>query len=281
MTTPFLVAVAPNGARKQKADHANVPLTGAESAKVAAACFEAGAGMLHLHVRDDDGGHLLDADAYIEATKAVRKEVGPDMVIQITTEAVGKYSAAEQMAVVRATKPEAVSMAVKELVPDSESESTAAAFFAELNRDQVLAQYILYSPEDWHRYKDLVARGIIPDDTHSVLFVLGRYSKILTSQPSELIPFIQQDGVNTAAWMVCAFGSGEGPTAATAASLGGHMRVGMENNLWLADGTKIEHNHDLVSQAAAAAKLCARPLARSQAARDVLAGRIRSETDYA
>ena len=52
------------------------------------------------------------------------------MVIQVTTEAVGRYSPAEQMATVRALRPEAVSLALRELVPDAASEPDARAFFS-------------------------------------------------------------------------------------------------------------------------------------------------------
>ncbi|TIX74974.1 MAG: 3-keto-5-aminohexanoate cleavage protein, partial [Mesorhizobium sp.] len=69
----------------------------------AAACLEAGAAMIHAHVRDRDGRHLLDAHAYRETTKAIRDAVGERLIIQITSEAVGRYQPAEQMAVVRAT----------------------------------------------------------------------------------------------------------------------------------------------------------------------------------
>ncbi|MGB1244689.1 MAG: 3-keto-5-aminohexanoate cleavage protein, partial [Porticoccaceae bacterium] len=87
-----MIAVAPNGARKQKDDHPALPISPAELTETAVQCRDAGACMIHLHVRDAGGGHSLDVDAYRLATTAVRDAVGPDMVIQITTEAVGIYT---------------------------------------------------------------------------------------------------------------------------------------------------------------------------------------------
>ena len=81
-----MIAVAPNGARKQKADHPALPLSSAELAETAMQCRDAGACMIHLHVRDARGRHSLDTDAYRQAITAVRDAVGPDMIIQITTE---------------------------------------------------------------------------------------------------------------------------------------------------------------------------------------------------
>src|SRR5690349_21553775 len=113
------IMVAPNGARKGRADHPNLPITPDELANEAFACQQAGAGAIHLHVRDDQEKHTLDAARYRAATDAVMKRVGPEMVVQITTEAVGMFSSQQQIDVVRAAHPEAVSIAPKELVPDA------------------------------------------------------------------------------------------------------------------------------------------------------------------
>ena len=83
--------VAPNGARKVKKDHPEVPLTIQETVEVARNCYEAGAGAIHLHVRNEKGEHVLDAGLYKEALKELEFQV-PKMHIQVTTEAVGKYS---------------------------------------------------------------------------------------------------------------------------------------------------------------------------------------------
>ena len=98
---PVLLAVAPNGARKTKADHPEIPITPDEIAQAAAACAEAGASMIHLHVRDNDDKHTLDPDAYRSAIAAIRRETGDRLVIQATSEAVGIYAPDQQMAMVR------------------------------------------------------------------------------------------------------------------------------------------------------------------------------------
>ena len=70
-----------------------LPITPDEIAREAARCAEAGASLLHLHVRDDEGRHSLDAGRYRETIAAVRQSVGDALVIQITTEAVGPLRA--------------------------------------------------------------------------------------------------------------------------------------------------------------------------------------------
>ena len=53
--------VAPNGARRLKKDHPAVPLTINETVETAKACYKEGAEAIHLHVRDKNGQHVLDA----------------------------------------------------------------------------------------------------------------------------------------------------------------------------------------------------------------------------
>ena len=94
MTLPCLLMVAPNGARRLHADHPAIPLTPEALARDAVACRDAGAAMMHLHVREPDGSHLLDAGAYREATAAIRGAVGDDLLLQVTSEAAGRYGQA-------------------------------------------------------------------------------------------------------------------------------------------------------------------------------------------
>src|SRR5687767_12410222 len=110
---PVAIAVAPNGGRRSKADHPALPVTAKEIAATASACLEAGASMIHTHIRGRDGSHLLDADAYRSTIAAIRAAVGDRLVVQITSEALGIYKSAEQMAVVRDVRPEAVSLALR------------------------------------------------------------------------------------------------------------------------------------------------------------------------
>ena len=143
--TPLVLAVAPNGARKSKNDHPALPMTAPEIARCAAECVEAGATMIHLHVRNRQGRHILDAGAYREAITAVRREVGERLVIQVTTEAIGLYRPEQQMSVVRDLHPEAVSLSLGELLPDPTHEKPAAEFLTWLRDEGILSQFILYS----------------------------------------------------------------------------------------------------------------------------------------
>jgi uncharacterized protein (DUF849 family) len=240
------IAIAPNGGRKTRADHPALPLAPAELAATAAECLEAGAAMIHVHVRDADGRHLLDADAYRAATAAIHGAVGDRLVVQITSEALGIYRPEEQMRVVRETRPEAVSLALREYLGDGGDEMAFADFLAWLAREKVMPQIILYDAEDARRLGALRAKGALPWENVPVLYVLGRYTKTQQSAPADLLPFLAPAAPRFGSWMVCAFGRDEAACVSAAALLGGHARVGFENNLLLPDGSTATSNADLV-----------------------------------
>ena len=176
-SSPLILTVAPNGAYKTHAQHPAVPMTPETLALTARACLDVGVAMLHMHVRKPDGAHSLEAEDYLAATAAVRKAVGQEMVIQITTEAAQVYAPPAQMAVVHAVKPEAVSVGM------------------------------------------------------------------------------------------CAFGAQEHACAIAAAALGGHARIGFENNLLLRDGTIAPNNTALAQQVVEGARALNRPLATAHQVR--------------
>ena len=271
MPGPLVIAVAPNGARRTKVDHPSLPITSAELADCAAACAEAGASMIHLHVRDAAQQHSLDPKLYRAALASVRSAIADRMVVQVTTEAVGRYSPAEQMAVVRDLMPEAISLAVRELLPEGEPENEVAAFLVELEKAGTLVQYILYSVEELKRYRDLVRRGVVPNRKSSVLFVLGRYSKDQRSTPEDLLPFLELDA-RPHSWMCCAFGPRETDCMLAAAVFGGHARIGFENNLYLPDGTIAPDNATLVRALSVCAAASGRRPAKVDEARRILSG---------
>jgi 3-keto-5-aminohexanoate cleavage enzyme len=269
--TPLVLMVAPNGARRTKIDHPELPITPQQLAAEAARCMAAGATALHLHVRDDEGLHSLDPDRYRAAMDAIRAEIGEAMVIQITTEAVGRYHYEEQMAVVRQVRPEAVSLALTELIPDDDALDGAADFLGWLRRERIAPQYILYSPTEVVRFHDLRRRGVIPQERPFAIFVLGRYATPSQAvHPRDLLPYLKAHDMNFP-WAVCAFGAVESACVLTAAGLEGHARVGFENNLWRADGQLASSNAELVQQVATGVGLLGRQLADIGATRSFLA----------
>jgi 3-keto-5-aminohexanoate cleavage enzyme len=260
---PLILTVAPNGAYKQLADHPAVPITAATLAETAKACRDAGAGMLHMHIREPDGRHSLDAEGYREALRVVHAAVGDSMVLQVTSEAAGRYQAPAQIAMVRELRPEAISIGLREIDKPEIGEAGLQDFFGWLARERVMVQIIIYEVADLRRWQSLRQRGLVPDAPWFLLFVLGRYTAGQTSDPLDLLPFLAaHDGGEP--WAVCAFGATENSCITAAAALGGHARVGFENNLFCKDGSRAPDNRALVLQAAEAAAALGRPLASAE-----------------
>ena len=188
--TPLILTVAPNGAYKQASDHPAVPVTAAQLARDAKTCLDAGAAMLHLHIRDARGHHSLDVAGYREALRVVHSAVGTALVLQVTSEAAKVYCAPAQIAMVRALRPEAVSVALRELDQPEIGAAGLADFFGWLARERVMTQVILYDSADLARWQALRADGTVPDAPWFLLFVLGRYSVGQVSSPLDLLPFV-------------------------------------------------------------------------------------------
>jgi len=245
-----VLAVAPNGGRKTKADHPALPLTPSELARDAAECLERGASMIHLHVRDAEGRHCLDPEVYRAAIASICREVGDRLVLQITSESLGLYSPAEQRAAVVRTNPEAVSLALRELAPGPADEKDFGGFLSKLKQMRIHPQIILYTPAEAERLGAMVKAGLIPFDKLSVLYVLGRFALTRTALPRDLLPFLASEAPRFDPWSACAFGRRETACVTAAALLGGHARVGFENNLALPDGARAGSNAELVGAAA-------------------------------
>jgi len=266
--SPAVLCVAPNGARRGRADHAAIPLAPHELARDAMACREAGASVIHLHVRDDEGRHCLDAARYRVAMSHIEAAVGDEMLIQVTTEAVGIYTAAQQMALVRELRPAATSVALRELAPDESAVAEAARFFAWARSERIALQFIVYSPEEARRLARLAGDGVLAVDAPNTLFVLGRYTEGQQSDARDLVDFLN-GWPDDWPWSVCAFGVAEAQCMAAAIGLGGHARVGFENNLQRPDGSLAGANADLVANARAIVAATGRPLASADEARRV------------
>jgi len=250
MTPLPRIMVAPNGARRTKADHPALPVTIPEIVACAAPCHAAGADGLHAHVRDAEGGHVLDAGLYAELLAELARVV-PAMQVQVTTEAVGRYAPDEQRRLVETLRPPAVSIALREIMAESDARITAR-FFHFCAEVGIAVQHILYDADEVDRLASLVRDGTVPADGLQLIHVLGRYTPGQVSSPADLAaPVARLAATGLAAdWAVCAFGPAETAILAEACRLGGKARIGFENNLLNADGSVARDNAERVTELA-------------------------------
>jgi uncharacterized protein (DUF849 family) len=262
MITLPQIMVAPNGARRGKSDHPGLPITHDEIVATAVACWAAGAGAIHVHVRDAAGNHVLDAERYRRVTAAIHEQA-PGMIVQVTTEAMGRYSPAQQIALVRQVRPEAVSIALREICPPGTDPTAALALFEWCRGEAIAVQHILYSPDDVLRLGELLDLSA-SSDRPGVLFVLGQYVDAIDARPQDIEDWLKVSGqvLMRPDWMVCAFGTQELACLEEALGLGGKIRVGFENNIAEPDGRLVQSNASQVARVKAMAdQIGGRPLA--------------------
>jgi uncharacterized protein (DUF849 family) len=259
MSRPTIIMAAPNGARKVKTDHPQLPVSIDETIAAAKACHAEGASILHAHVRGDQGEHVLDVARYKTLLAGLREQV-PDMLVQVTTEAVGIYSPQQQYDVVFGVGPDFVSVGLREMLADDSpaAHQLARDFYHRAQAENIYVQHILYDANDITRMRSAMKAGIVPSRAPHVLLVLGRYSVDFQSDPSELVPLLGDGLPDMASWSICAFGYKEYDVMMAAVAAGGHCRVGFENNLYLKNGQMAPDNAALIRQLSASVRSATR-----------------------
>ncbi|WP_294223851.1 3-keto-5-aminohexanoate cleavage protein [uncultured Shimia sp.] len=240
---PLKVTVAPNGARKTKTDHPNLPVSIEDIAYTARQCSAAGAHELHLHIRDGKGQHTLDPARYREAISAV-SEAAPDMQIQITTEAAGLFDVAEQFETLKQLVPSAASVSVREMARD---DTVSRQLYAFAHEAGVSIQHILYDARDIAQYRAWLSDAAIASTQRDVLLVTGQYNPPKPAKVEELSPLLTALAGEMSSWTVCAFGESEQAVMQSVIRQGGHVRVGFENNVHRSDGQLLKDNAESVS----------------------------------
>ena len=240
--------VAPNGARPMKKDHPAVPITIFETAETAKACFDAGADGIHFHMRDQKGQHILDSGLCKEALSELQKKV-PKMHLQVTTEAVGRYSPDAMRKLAYDVVPPGISIGIREMIPSRVPSAEDINLYKNLTEAGTKIQHICYEPKDIDLLSELLSLANIPTNGTWCMFVIGHYSGKV-SNPENIPPFLdklKKHNIN-ADWAVCAFAKEELSCLKMSIKLGGKIRVGFENSILMPDG-KIALNNESKVQA--------------------------------
>ncbi len=242
--TPIMIA--PTGARLTRQDHPNLPVTVEQSIECALECRATGAHALHAHVRDSQQKHCLSVPMYTELLALAQKRCGDDFPVQITTEAFGQYEASEQIDLLKQLRPRFASVAVREIIRQPGDEKAAGQFYQWCSEEHIGIQHILYSEADLDSFISLKNRGIIPENHHAVLMVLGRYTDAMVADVDGADAIIESLNNSRLHWMMCAFGITETECLRKAALAGGAIRIGFENNQQNTDGSIAKSNAERV-----------------------------------
>jgi 3-keto-5-aminohexanoate cleavage enzyme len=272
MSTPMVITAAMVGAETTREQNPNLPITAEEIAEDAARCREAGAAMVHLHVRTADGKPSQDAELFRAAIRAIRKRT--DVLIQTST------GGAVGMTVDQRCGPLTLT---GEDRPDMATLTTGTVNFGEevfwnprpLVRDIAKRiRAIGLRPElecfdvgmiDEARY--LAKEGLVDLPAHFD-FVLGVPG---TLQPRpEVLDLMIASLPEGSTWTVAGVGRHQLPYVDEAAKRGGNARVGLEDNIYVSKGVLAKGNWELVAEAAKRARANGREPATPEQARKLL-----------
>jgi uncharacterized protein (DUF849 family) len=251
---PLIINLAATGMVPTKADNPSVPITPEEIAADCRACIDAGASIVHLHARDADGRPTHRADVYGEVIARVRA-VAPDVVICVSTSGRAGRTAAERAEVLNLDgplKPDMASLTLGSLnfprqasVTDPETIRILAERMAERSIVPELEVFDL-GMLDYAQY--LIERGVLraPLYFNMMLGSLGT----LAATPLHLA-LLAEKVPPGAVWAAAGIGRFQLRANALAVAMGGHVRVGLEDNLYL-DAAKTQRatNLDLVRRVA-------------------------------
>ncbi|HOL16706.1 MAG TPA: 3-keto-5-aminohexanoate cleavage protein [Bacillota bacterium] len=264
----LIITAALTGAEVTRADNPNLPITPAEIAQAAYECYEAGASIVHLHVRHADGTPTQDGAVYKETIERIKEKC--DIIIQVSTGGAVGMSAEERLQPVY-LKPEMASLSTGSvnfgnnvfLNPPAYLEQFARA----MQEHGVKPEIEVFDVGMINNALQLVKRGLLKEPLHFD-FVMGVPGGIPATIKNllHLVESIPQGST----WSVAGVGRAELTLATAAVLLGGHVRVGFEDNIYFAKGVLAESNAQLVERVVQIARIHYRDIATPQEARRIL-----------
>ena len=266
-----LITVAPTGAESSKADVPQLPTTLDELVETAVRCEAAGASMIHLHIRDADHAPTLDAGLLRASVNAVREAT--DLVVQLSTGG-SVHDPLDQRLTVLDAEPDSCSLTCGTTNFGDDVFLNPWPFMVELYRQsierEVVPEFELFDLGHVAALRRLLDQEGLPfgGKVH-VDFVTGVPGG-MPGTPAALLAAVALLPAPVTSWSATGIGRSHLPIAATSLSAGGHLRVGMEDNLVYARGRAVQHNDELVLRAAELATLMQRPPMTTTEARDLL-----------
>lgn len=268
---PLIISAALTGAVPSQAKYPTLPTQPLEIAEQALLCAELGASVVHLHTRDEDGNQTQDLDRLLAAVEAIRAE-NSELIICATTTSRGAGSLQERTTGLRLPEhllPDMASLTLGSYnTPFGVNVNPAHEIEALLNEmaaKGVKPELEIFEPGMIHYWNQLVAEGKAPDAAiaNVLLGVLGA-SPASAKSLVDIVGALPSD----LEWAVAGIGHYQKPMVALGVAMGGHVRVGME------DDPRGEHegwtNMDSVRRAVVIADAVGRPVASPSQAREFL-----------
>jgi 3-keto-5-aminohexanoate cleavage enzyme len=267
MPRPVVIAVAITGSVPRKKDNPALPVTPSEQIESTHEAFEAGATLVHIHVRNPDESSSSDPKLFARVQEGVRKHC-PGMIVQFSTG--GRGRSQEERGAALGLRPEMASLATGSVNFPTIVYENPPALIEHLARTMleydIKPEIEIFDLAMLYNTRKLVDRGLLREPVH-VQFVMGIQNalparrNVLEFMVSEL-----QDVLPTATWTAAGIGRHQLELSRWALELGGHVRTGLEDNIRVTKERLAASNAELVGITAdLCAEFGARPATTAEA----------------
>jgi uncharacterized protein (DUF849 family) len=271
MTKPCIICVAITGSVPTKADNPAVPTSVSEQIESTHAAFEAGASILHAHVRNDDETPTSDPDRFARLKEGVEAHC-PGMIIQFSTG--GRSGAGAERGGMLPLRPDMASLSVgSNNFPTRVYENPpdlVAWLASEMIAHDIKPEIEAFDLSHIFRAAAMYEAGQIKDVPY-VQFVMGVKNAMPVDR--EVFDFYRatvQRLLGDVPWCAAGIGPNQIVLNEWAIAEGGHVRTGLEDNIRLDRETLAPSNAALVQRAVALCEQYARPVATPAQAREIL-----------
>lgn len=245
----IIVTVAPTGAFPTKEHNPNIPLTPKEIAADVYECWQAGAAIAHLHMRDAQGKGTMDKSRFIETVGLIRERC--DIVLNLTTS--GDLNATDETRVAHIIelKPELASYDCGTMnwahsalfINHPKFLESSGRLMTELG---IMPEIEIFDPGMFYNAQYYMKQGVIKPPGY-YQFVLGAPGGIAATVPN--LVYLRSLLPADAKWSAFGIGAAHLPIMYATIALGGNVRVGMEDNVVYAKGRLAKSNAEFVERA--------------------------------
>lgn len=264
----LIITAALTGAEVTKEQNPSLPVTPEEIAEEAFKCYQAGASIIHLHVRDEEGKPTQCVEVFKKAIDLIKEKC--DVIVQISTGgAVG--TPVEDRIAPLSLKPEMATLTAGTVNFGADvfqnTYRDIVAFAKAMKEYGVKPEIEVFEAGMINNAIGLAKRGLLEEPMHFD-FVLG----VPGAMPAGLeeLMFLSNKIPKGSTWTVAGIGRHELPLANYAVLMGGHVRVGFEDNVYFKKGVLAESNAQLVERIVHLANILDRPVADVNTARKIL-----------
>lgn len=271
MSTPCIITVAITGSVPTQKDNPAVPITVAEQIESTHAAYEAGAALVHVHVRNDDGSTSSDPEKFGRFLEGLRRYC-PDMIVQFSTG--GRSGMGRERGGMLPLKPDMASLTTGSVnfarMIYENHPTLIRELAASMREHRIKPEIEIFDLAMIYNAAALVAEGLLEPPVH-VQFVLGIPGALPADR--EVLDFELEQLARVlpgATWTAAGVGRHQLAVNEWALELGGHCRTGLEDNLRFDKDRLAASNAELVARVAGLAARFDRTVATPREARRIL-----------